>query len=212
MSLVKRSWSEGHILPESRSPTCAPNFSKDFPGAEFSSESEGGIKTMSESTPEISTSERQLAYLRCTPLPARKLFAEMQRDRNLEHEYRSTIDCSNFVDVDWLSSSGNSFDEELLERNIHGSNLECYVNYGLNHIYLREGPNQSMLTAAHVAVMSSENVLIKDQTTSTSECESSTRGMEQTGMCYDEVGNSEVFDEFPDSFVRWVTNGETLCH
>ncbi|KAL6507113.1 hypothetical protein OROHE_022012 [Orobanche hederae] len=200
MSLVKRSWSEGYILPESRSPTCAPNFSKDFPGAEFSSESEGGIRTMSESTPEISTSERQLAYLRsfafltnecifyngCTPLPATKFFAEMQRDRHIEHEYRSTIDCSNFVDVDWLSSSGNSFDEELLER--------------------------SMLTAAPVADMSSENVLIKDQTPSTSECESSTRGMEQTGMCYDEVGNSEVFDEFSDSFVRWVTNGETLCH
>ncbi|KAL6496444.1 hypothetical protein OROGR_029702 [Orobanche gracilis] len=185
-SWVKRSWSEGHIVPESRSPTCAPNFSKDFPGADFSSESEGGIKMMSESTPEISTSERQLAYLRCTPLPARKFFAEMQRDKHLEHEYRSTIDCSNFVDVDWLSSSGNSFDEELLER--------------------------SMLTAAPIAVMSSENVMIKDQTPSTSECESSTRGREQTEMCYDEVGNSEVFDEFSDSFVRWVTNGETLCH
>lgn len=51
-----------------------------------------------------------------TPVPTRELFAEMQRVRYLEHENGDAIDCSNFVDLDWLSSSGNSCEEELLER------------------------------------------------------------------------------------------------
>ncbi|KAK6152084.1 hypothetical protein DH2020_014719 [Rehmannia glutinosa] len=186
-SLVKRSWSEGHILRESRSPTPASSFSRGFPSADFSSESKGGPKMLSESTPEI-TSERELAYLRYTPLPTRELFTARQKDRYLEHENGNTIDCSNFVDVDWLSSSGNSFEEEWFER--------------------------SMLTASPIGILSSENVLIGERIPSTSECESSTRGMEQTGtdLRHYEPINDEVFEEFSDSFVRWVTNGETLCH
>ncbi|KAK6126688.1 hypothetical protein DH2020_039568 [Rehmannia glutinosa] len=186
-SLVKRSWSEGHILRESRSPTSASSFSRGFPSADFSSESKGGPKMLSESTPEI-TSERELAYLRYTPLPTRELFTAIQKDRYLEHENGNTIDCSNFVDVDWLSSSGNSFEEEWFER--------------------------SMLTASPIGILSSENVLIGERIPSTSECESSTRGMEQTGtdLRHYEPINDEVFEEFSDSFVRWVTNGETLCH
>lgn len=31
-------------------------------------------------------------------------------------EHGDACDCSNFLDVDWLSSSGNSCEEELLER------------------------------------------------------------------------------------------------
>ncbi|GER36115.1 phosphoinositide phosphatase family protein [Striga asiatica] len=167
-SWVKRSWSDGHILREQCSPTSSSNFNS------------GSTKMLSESAPDMSTSEAHLAYLRCNP-PAREIFSEMRRDRYIEHDNWNAIDCSNFVDVDWLSSSGNSFEEELLERSMH---------------------------------MSSENVLIGERTPSTSECEPSTRGKEQTRteLCYDEARDSEVFGEFPDSFVRWVTNGETLCH
>ncbi|GFP82126.1 phosphoinositide phosphatase sac4 [Phtheirospermum japonicum] len=187
-SLVKRSWSEGHILRESCSPTSDSNFNKGFPGAGFSTESERGTKMHSESTPDMSTSEGELSYIRYTPLPNRELFAEMQRDRCLERENGNAIDCSNFVDLDWLSSCGNSFEEELFER--------------------------SMLTASPNATMLSENVLIGERTPSTSECESSTRGREQIGPDLYDGGahNSDVFEEFSDSFVRWVTNGETLCH
>ncbi|KAL3625263.1 hypothetical protein CASFOL_030717 [Castilleja foliolosa] len=179
-SLVKRSWSEGHILRESFSPTS---------GADFSSESERGTKMHSESTPEMSNSEGEISYIRYTPLPNRELFADMQRDRYLEQrENENTIDCSNFVDLDWLSSCGNSFEEELFER--------------------------SMVAASPITAMLSENVLISERMTSASECESSTRGRELIGSdpCDDEARNSEVFKEFSDSFVRWVTNGETLCH
>lgn len=49
-------------------------------------------------------------------MPATELFAEMQSDRCLDQENGDGYDCSNFVDLDWLSSSGNSYEEELLER------------------------------------------------------------------------------------------------
>ncbi|KAK6147557.1 hypothetical protein DH2020_018469 [Rehmannia glutinosa] len=227
-SLFKRSWSDGNILRESCSPASMRNINKGFPSADFSNESKRGSKMLSESTPEISTSEREFAYssavlvamtavargwavkdvcggglagggwegvgcllptmvISCTsPMPNRELFAEMQRERYFEHEYGDAIDCSNFVDLDWLSSSGHSCDEELLER--------------------------SMLTASPTVMLSSDNVvneLIGETTPSTSECESSTRGREPTGT---DLGYGEVLEDYSDSFVNWVTYGETLCH
>ncbi|KAL0344986.1 UNVERIFIED_CONTAM: Phosphoinositide phosphatase SAC4, partial [Sesamum radiatum] len=109
-SLFQRSWSDGSILHESHSVGCVSDISKDFP-----SESKGGTKMLAESTPEISASESDLAYSRHTPPMPRELFAEMQRERYLEHENGDAVDCSNFVDLDWLSSSANSWEEELLE-------------------------------------------------------------------------------------------------
>lgn len=49
-------------------------------------------------------------------MPAREIFVDMSRDRSLEHENGDTYDSSNFVDLDWLSSSGNSCEEEIFER------------------------------------------------------------------------------------------------
>lgn len=64
-SLFKRSWSDGNILRENRSPTSTPNINKDFRGADFSSESKRRSKMLSESTPDMCTSESDLAYSRC---------------------------------------------------------------------------------------------------------------------------------------------------
>ncbi|KAK6147581.1 hypothetical protein DH2020_018493 [Rehmannia glutinosa] len=233
-SLFKRSWSDGNILRESCSPASMRNINKGFPSADFSNESKRGSKMLSESTPEISTSEREFAYSRPKILDpihgglflegvhfAAGLLAEMRENEQrctgglpiahygdkvrvallqcligsyslkckreiLEHEYGDAIDCSNFVDLDWLSSSGHSCDEELLER--------------------------SMLTASPTVMLSSDNVvneLIGETTPSTSECESSTRGREPTGT---DLGYGEVLEDYSDSFVNWVTYGETLCH
>ncbi|XP_022888769.1 phosphoinositide phosphatase SAC4-like isoform X2 [Olea europaea var. sylvestris] len=190
-SLFKRSWSDGNILCESDSPMSTSNVNKDFPSSDFSSKSKGGSKMLSESSPEISTCESDLTYSRYAPsMPARVLFAEMQKDRCLEHEHGDTIDSSNFVDLDWLSSSGNSCEDELLER--------------------------TMLTASPIAMLSSENIaneIVGDTTPSTSECGSSTRGR-PTGndLAYDEGHNYEVLEEYSDSFVHWVNYGETLSH
>ncbi|KAK4391912.1 Phosphoinositide phosphatase SAC4 [Sesamum angolense] len=177
---------DGSILRESHSVGSASDITKDFP-----SESKGGTKMLAESTPEISASESDLAYSRHTPPMPRELFAEMQRERYLEHENGDAVDCSNFVDLDWLSSSANSWEEELLER--------------------------STLTASSIAALSSENVvneMVGETTPSTSECGSTTRGRENTGtdLCYGEVHNYESLEEFSDNFVHWVTYGEGLCH
>jgi hypothetical protein len=60
---------------------------------------------------------------RYTPsMPRKQLFADMQRERCAEshHIYYSeqgdSSSCSNFVDLDWLSSSANSCEEEPYER------------------------------------------------------------------------------------------------
>jgi len=55
-------------------------------------------------------------------MPRRQLFRYVQRDRYLESDnvffsgHGDTFNCSNFVDIDWLSSSGNSCEEEPFER------------------------------------------------------------------------------------------------
>ncbi|EPS66096.1 hypothetical protein M569_08681, partial [Genlisea aurea] len=97
-SFFKRSLSDGNILRESKSPISMPNSGcKDFAETGFSDVSVGRGNA-SESIP-----ENDLAYSRYTSsMPARVLLAEMQRVRYLENE-NDSIDCSNFVDLDWLS-------------------------------------------------------------------------------------------------------------
>ncbi|XP_042002395.1 phosphoinositide phosphatase SAC4-like isoform X3 [Salvia splendens] len=183
-SLFIRSWSDGNILRESHSPSSTSNMNKDMYTSSFPGESNRRSRIPSESTPNMYTSGSELAY-------SRELFAEMQRVRYLEHENGDAIDCSNFVDLDWLSSSGNSCEEELLER--------------------------SMLIVSPTAMLSSENVMngtISEIVPSTSECGSSRRGRDETGteLGYGEAHNYEVLEEFSDSFVHWVTYGEAICH
>ncbi|MED6167125.1 hypothetical protein PIB30_116140, partial [Stylosanthes scabra] len=54
-------------------------------------------------------------------MPRRQLFGDMQRERfhESDHIYYSdhgdSFSCSNFVDLDWLSSSGNSCEDELYD-------------------------------------------------------------------------------------------------
>ncbi|CAK9179659.1 unnamed protein product, partial [Ilex paraguariensis] len=189
-SLFKRSLSDGNILRESHSPMSSSNFEKDL--SDLSDRSRGGSKMLSESTPEISTCESDIAFSRYTPsMPRRELFVDMQRERCLENDNGDALDCSNFVDLDWLSSSGNSCEEELFER--------------------------SMLTNSPIAGLSSDNVIndpVEETTPSTSEYGSCMKVREQTGteLSYDDAQNYEVPGEFSDSFVRWVTFGETICH
>ncbi|XP_042002393.1 phosphoinositide phosphatase SAC4-like isoform X1 [Salvia splendens] len=191
-SLFIRSWSDGNILRESHSPSSTSNMNKDMYTSSFPGESNRRSRIPSESTPNMYTSGSELAYSSDTnPMPTRELFAEMQRVRYLEHENGDAIDCSNFVDLDWLSSSGNSCEEELLER--------------------------SMLIVSPTAMLSSENVMngtISEIVPSTSECGSSRRGRDETGteLGYGEAHNYEVLEEFSDSFVHWVTYGEAICH
>lgn len=47
-------------------------------------------------------------------MPRKQLFADSDHSAFTEHGDAST--CSNFLDLDWLSSSGNSCEEEMYER------------------------------------------------------------------------------------------------
>lgn len=63
-----------------------------------------------------------MSLCRYTPsMPRRQLFGDVQRDRCIESdriyycEHGDASTCSNFLDLDWLSSSGNSCEEDQFE-------------------------------------------------------------------------------------------------
>ncbi|GAV70974.1 Syja_N domain-containing protein [Cephalotus follicularis] len=192
-SSFKRSLSDGNILRRSCSPMSVTNIKQK---ADILQE---GSNVTSESSPDISTSESDMAFSRYTPsMPRRQLFGDIQRDRCLEtdHIYYSEhgdgFNCSNFVDLDWLSSSGNSCEEEPFERS-------------------------SVLTNSSITGLSMENVvngIMGETTPSSSEYGSSMKARHQTGteLSLGSVPNSNVLEEFSDSFVKWVNCGQTLCH
>ncbi|KAL6226847.1 hypothetical protein ACLB2K_000807 [Fragaria x ananassa] len=197
-STIKRSYSDGNILRPNSSPMSAPSVKQETTYPVLPNQTKQS-KILSESSPEISTCESDIAYSRYTPsMPRRQLFGELQRYRCLEsdHIYYSErgdgYNFSNFVDLDWLSSSGNSCEEEPFERS-------------------------SLLTNSPLEGLSSENVvngIIGESTPSTSEYGSMLKGKGQTGIgsSFTNGESSNVPEDFPDSFANWVNYGETLCH
>ncbi|PIA43224.1 hypothetical protein AQUCO_02000573v1 [Aquilegia coerulea] len=176
----KRSLSEG-ILGESNTPASATHIWERTP--EDSND-------LSECTPEISTCESDLSYSRYTPSMTRKqLFTTMQSDKIFFDE--DALNCSNFVDFDWLSSSENSGEEELYER--------------------------SALINSTCTGMSSENLvseIMLEATPPTTENESSTKEhpLKEAELSLDSVQNSAITDGFSNMFVNWINYGLTLCH
>ncbi|KAJ6699066.1 PHOSPHOINOSITIDE PHOSPHATASE SAC3-RELATED [Salix purpurea] len=199
-SIFKRSLSDGNILRGSGWPLIAMNSRQQkFCRSAFPYQFQEENNVLSESSPEISKCESDIAFSRYTPsMPRRQLFRYEQRDHNLESDHvffsrhGDSFNCSNFVDIDWLSSSGNSFEEEPFERS-------------------------SLLTNSPIDSLSSENVvngIMGETTPSTSEYGSSTKESQRTRteLSYSNPANSNVLEEFSDSFVQWVNCGETLCH
>ncbi|GKV03762.1 hypothetical protein SLEP1_g16011 [Rubroshorea leprosula] len=197
-SFFKRSFSDGNILQERGSSLSATNDKQGkFSNSTLPYRSQGGTKDLSDSSPEISTCESDISYSRyTTSMSRRQLFGDMQRDRCLEgdHTYYSehgdAFNCSNFVGLDWLSSSGNSCEEEPFERS-------------------------SVLTNS--SGMSSENVvngILGEATTSTSEYGSSIKERQATGtgLLFGNAEDSNVLEDYTDTFVQWVNCGEALCH
>uniref|UniRef100_A0A2P2MCG8 SAC domain-containing protein n=1 Tax=Rhizophora mucronata TaxID=61149 RepID=A0A2P2MCG8_RHIMU len=199
-SLFKRSFSDGNILHGSESPFEATTVKQNkFSNSALPDHSHGENSVLTESSPEVSTCESDISFSRYTPLMLhRQLIRDVQGDRYLNgdrtcfSEHGDMFNCSNFVDIDWLSSSGNSCEEEPFERS-------------------------SVLTSSPVAGMSSENVvngIVGESTPSTSGYSSSMKVRQHTGteLCYSSPENSDALEDFTDSFVQWVNYGETLCH
>ncbi|KAJ7942466.1 Phosphoinositide phosphatase [Quillaja saponaria] len=108
----KRSLSDGNILCKSDSTMASLNARC----SNLSSKNAEGVdKHLSHSTPLISTCGSDACH-------CRMIYREMHEHRCFESdpicydEHGDACNCSNFLDVDWLSSSGNSCEEELLER------------------------------------------------------------------------------------------------
>ncbi|KAK8509151.1 hypothetical protein V6N13_062205 [Hibiscus sabdariffa] len=163
-SFFKRSFSDGNILRQTGSPMpAAQDKQENFTNSTMPDRSQGS-NVLSESSPDISTCESDMSYSRYTPsMPRRQLFGDVQRDRYLEtgqiffSGHGDGVNCSNFVDLDWLSSSGNSCEDEPYER----SSL------------LQSSPR-----------LSSENVVngvLGETTPFTSEYGSSMKGVQQRG-------------------------------
>ncbi|KAF9616130.1 hypothetical protein IFM89_028596 [Coptis chinensis] len=185
-SLFKRSLSDGNILG---TPMPATNSGKTPANTSLPERTHGG-DGLSDSTPEISTCGSDVSYSRYTPSMSRKhLFADVQSDHIYFDE--ESASCSNFVDIDWLSSSGNSCEEEPYER--------------------------STLMNSPVTGMSMENVvngITGEATPTASENGSSIKGITQDDikLSHDTDQNFDDLGEFSDSFVQWVNYGETLWH
>ncbi|XP_039005853.1 phosphoinositide phosphatase SAC2-like isoform X2 [Hibiscus syriacus] len=105
----KRSLSDGNIVSETDSPLSASNVGH----LDSMSANRGALHGLSESTPAIPTSE--ISY-------SRQLSGDTEEDQVYydENEY---FNCTNF-DLDWLSSSGNSCDEDIFDRSTVGLSSE----------------------------------------------------------------------------------------
>ncbi|OIW04539.1 hypothetical protein TanjilG_13921 [Lupinus angustifolius] len=106
----KRSLSAGNILYESGNTVTKLSVTNFQPYSEKNDNCRP-----SESTPDIVTCGSEICH-------CRKIRRGMFKDQHCDSDYvchdehGDACDCSNFLNVDWLSSSGNSCEEELLER------------------------------------------------------------------------------------------------
>ncbi|KAM1274661.1 hypothetical protein ACFX2I_024507 [Malus domestica] len=130
-SFIKRSLSEGHILGESDSPMTSTEVVQSQPLSEIA---QGSNRAISESAPVISTCESDISACRFTPsMPRKQIFCGLQEDECLQSDHiiydEHDDDCnlSNILDVDWLSSSGNSC-EEICGRSMTSLSSENLVN------------------------------------------------------------------------------------
>lgn len=130
-SFFKRSLSDGNILNESDSCLMASIVGHNQPLAE---REHRGTKGLSESTPEISSCESDISFPRYTPsMPLWKQCQHIEEDQYLEFdpncfdEHGDACNFTNFLDLDWLSSSGNSCEEDVCDRSVasdSGSSLK----------------------------------------------------------------------------------------
>ncbi|XP_038996579.1 phosphoinositide phosphatase SAC2-like [Hibiscus syriacus] len=171
----KRSLSDGNIL--------CPMGASTVKHHQPLSENRGkATHDLSESTREMPT--RDLTCSRFTRLSCKQLFGETQdqvlQSNRICYESVDKCNCTNF-DMDWLSSSGNSFDGDVYGRSTTGLSSEITEIVG--------------------------DELRLDTAISPSESGSNIKGVDQTAS---EVTRGGIIGEYSESFVDWVTNGDLL--
>ncbi|CAN8244215.1 unnamed protein product [Cochlearia groenlandica] len=195
--LVKRCLSDGNILQESRTPMTGMSSKQESISQRGFVASQQVTNIISESSPDMPAAG-DVSLSRCTPsMPSTHFFGDAQKAQHnggnsiylSEQEGMSMSSVSNFVDVEWLSSS-----ENLCENN------QSYRPLAL-------------ASCSTAEMSSSENIIseAKQPTPATSESGSSSRkGKEPLGT---ELSvHTKISEDFPDSFKQWVAYGEALCH
>ncbi|KAK4395033.1 Phosphoinositide phosphatase SAC2 [Sesamum angolense] len=191
-SIIKRSLSDGNILCDSNSPIDdAKVIQMDNSHRSLPAKMQGCNMGHSDSTPEFSTCESDMSYSRYTPsMSRRQLFPDMQPEHYLENdsiyfvERGDSFNCSNFLDVDWLSSSGNSCEEDTYERSW-------------------------LIGSPYVGLSSGE---IKVEAGSSYRSGSSIKGKELASgdLSYSGACSSNDLTGFSETFVHWVNHGNML--
>ncbi|CAH8392882.1 unnamed protein product [Eruca vesicaria subsp. sativa] len=190
---VKRCLSDGNFLHESRTPMSEMSskhesiLGKSLPSRQVT-------HIISESSPDMPAADVTLS--RCTPsMPSTHFFGDAQKvqhsgsNSNYLSEQEDMLSVSNFVDLEWLSSSENLCENDPLYR-------------------------PSTLASCSTAEMSSsENIIseVKQSTPALSERGSSSRkGKEPMGT--EPSVHPNIREDLSDGFKQWVAYGEALCH
>ncbi|XP_015061610.1 phosphoinositide phosphatase SAC2-like isoform X1 [Solanum pennellii] len=182
-SYFKRSLSEGNISCGSSSQGKDTDLDQTEDTYEPLTERGKGCKGISESSPEICTCDSDISFTRFNPsLSSRQLFHDIQLDQCLrsssfKFEEGALFDSSNFLDVDWLSSSGNSCEEETYDR----SSIIGSPSRGMS--------SDSMTT--NVSAPDSGTSLKKVQTPGE--------------ISVDAKVSKQMHRQYSEKFVRWVT-------
>ncbi|KFK26296.1 hypothetical protein AALP_AA8G229600 [Arabis alpina] len=194
--LVKRCLSDGNILHESHTPMSAMSSKHESISHKGFASSHQVTNIITESSHDMPAAG-DVTLSRCTPsMPSTHFFGDAQKGHHngsysiylYEQEDMSSV--SNFVDVEWLSSS-----ENLCENN--------------------QSDRPSALTGYSTAEMSSSENIVSEAKQSTklamTESGSSSRkGKEPMGT--EMSGHTKIRDDISDSFTQWVLHGEALCH
>ncbi|KAH9626213.1 hypothetical protein KSS87_000092 [Heliosperma pusillum] len=122
-SSLKRSLSDGVLVYESTSPSTSADVRESSDFHRTLPDPKADKTGMSESSPEISTGETSVSASRYTPsLPALQLLTDMPAIQYAKGEcscyiqHGDEFDCTDILDLDWISSSGNSCEEETYDR------------------------------------------------------------------------------------------------
>ncbi|CAH9118596.1 unnamed protein product [Cuscuta europaea] len=184
-SRIKRSFSDGNIICPSDLPVEDNNIEqREVCEPPLPSKKQVNDSAVPEFTPETSTCESTMSYSRYTPtMSGRVLFAETQHEQALE---RGDSNFSNFVDVEWLSSSGNSCEEETYERSL-----------------IIGSPSSGQSLDGIACVSKAETCL---------SAYDSGLSLKTNGDCihYDVAQENLPLGEFSEKFVHWVTFGDML--
>ncbi|XP_060172955.1 phosphoinositide phosphatase SAC2-like [Lycium barbarum] len=193
-SFIKRSLSEGNISCGSSSPGRDTDIDQTEDTYQPLTDSGKGCKGISESTPEISTCDSDIPFTRYNPsMSGRHLFHDMQLEQcvgsgSMKFHEGALFDSSNFLDVDWLSSSGISCEEETYDR----SSILGSPSRGLSSdTVTNELEAQTDLSAYNPGAS-----LKEEQTTG----EINVNAKE----------SKETHRQFSEKFVHWVSDGDML--